>query len=306
MSFTKIFYGGASAPDPVNGHINYYGRIYAITFDGRLIWHQDTDRHGQNKSDGSTGWAPGSGKQIGIGWNNFKHVFSGGDGIIYAIKPGGELLWYKDTDLKGNNGPKAERGWAPGSGNQIGFGWDNFKHVFSGGDGVIYAVTPDGKLLWYRDFNRRGGNAPDGSSGWSAGSGNQIHFGWNRFIHICAVGGTIYAVTDTGRLLWFQDDDRQGQNDPGGSTGWAPNSGKQIGVGWNGFSHVISGGSEPATIGEQGGNILYAVAKTIPSIGVRATGKLLWYRDFNRRGGNAPDGSSGWSAGSGNQIDKGW
>jgi hypothetical protein len=305
MSFKQIFYCGAMGPDPVNGHYNYYGIIYAITPDGHLLWYRDDDRHGRNAPDGSTGWAPGSGKQIGIVWNNFKHVFSGGNGIIYAITPDGRLLWYRDDDREGQNAPDGSTGWAPGSGKQIGIGWNNFKHVFSGGDGVIYAINPEGQLLWYRDDDREGNNGESAQRGWAPGSGNQIHFGWYRFIHVCAVGGTIYAVTDTGRLLWFEDVDRQGQNDAGGFNGWAPNSGKQIGAGWNAFSHIISGGSEPPVIGEEGGNILYAVAQLVPLTG-RITSGLFWYRDTNRRGENAPDGSSGWSGGSGNQIGTGW
>jgi len=65
----------------------------------------------------------GSGNQISYGWEKFSHVFSGGDGIIYAITPEGRLHWYQDTDRRGQNGAGAERGWAPGSGNQISYGW---------------------------------------------------------------------------------------------------------------------------------------------------------------------------------------
>ena len=45
---------------------------------------------------------------------------------IYAITGDGSLVWYRDELRDGTNGPNAERGWAAGSGNQIGRGWDSF------------------------------------------------------------------------------------------------------------------------------------------------------------------------------------
>ena len=56
-------------------------------------------------------------------------------------------------------------GWAEGSGNQIGEGWSGFRHLLSGGGGVIYAVTEKGDLLRYRDDAQDGTNGPDASSG---------------------------------------------------------------------------------------------------------------------------------------------
>ena len=74
---------------------------------------------------------------MGNGWNNFKQVFSGGDGIIYATQDteldprtgrqtGGQLLWYRH-DGRGDGSFK----WAEGLGKTVGNGW-NFWHVFSG------------------------------------------------------------------------------------------------------------------------------------------------------------------------------
>jgi hypothetical protein len=33
--------------------------------------------------------------KVGSGWQNFAHIFSAGAGIIYALRPDGTLLWYK-------------------------------------------------------------------------------------------------------------------------------------------------------------------------------------------------------------------
>src|SRR6516164_6919377 len=70
-------------------------------------------------------------------WDLFSNVFSGGDGVIYAVKDG-DLRWYKDLD---GNGNESWAGPTTGSG-----GWDQFSKLFSGGNGVIYAVTKDGDL----------------------------------------------------------------------------------------------------------------------------------------------------------------
>ncbi len=132
---------------------------------GRLLWY----RH-DGRGDGSFTWAQGSGNKVGNGWNNFKQVFSGGDGVIYAIQDNGNLLWYRH-DGRGDGSFT----WAAGSGNTVGNNW-NFKQVFSGGDGVIYAIqdiTLDprtgqrsgGHLLWFRHDGRG-----DGSFTWAAGS----------------------------------------------------------------------------------------------------------------------------------------
>src|SRR5262249_46640909 len=110
------------------------GLIYAIKGTGELLWYKDDNQ------DGTTGWNAGSSNQIRVGWDQFTHVFSGGDGIIYAVRSTGELLWYRDLKRDGTNGAQAQTGWDPKSGSQIGFGWDQFEHVFSGGDGIIYAI----------------------------------------------------------------------------------------------------------------------------------------------------------------------
>jgi hypothetical protein len=47
----------------------------------------------QDSRYGSANW-PFSGKKIGNGWN-FKQVFGGADGAIYAIQENGDMLFYK-------------------------------------------------------------------------------------------------------------------------------------------------------------------------------------------------------------------
>ncbi|MGH3686084.1 MAG: N,N-dimethylformamidase beta subunit family domain-containing protein [Pseudonocardiaceae bacterium] len=53
------------------------------------------------------------------------------------------------------------------------------------------------------------------------------------FTHVFADGAVIYAITGDGSLLWYRDELRDGTNGPNAEHGWAPNSGHQIGLGWN-------------------------------------------------------------------------
>jgi Tachylectin len=46
--------------------------------------------------------------------------------------------------------------------------------VFSGGDGILYAVQDNGDLLWYRHDGWR-----DGSFTWAAGSGKRVGTRWS-------------------------------------------------------------------------------------------------------------------------------
>ena len=242
--------------------------IYAVTGDGSLVWYRDTLRNGTNDPLGTSGWAAGSGNQIGAGWDIFKHIFSGADGIVYAIKDTGELLFYRDVLRNGTNGAGGTAGWGAGSGNQIGAGWQNFTKVFSGGNGVIYAIKPTGELLWYRDTLRNGANGPNGYSGWAAGSGNQIGAGWHNFPAVFAPGaadGIIYATTQTSDLRWYRDDRRNGTNGATGGVGWAPRSGAYIGLGWSIQPRtLITGYPVPLSV-ERGATVgLHLSARTVP------------------------------------------
>src|SRR5262245_4153796 len=63
--------------------------MYGVTAAGALIWHPGwTETSVPPTLDG--------GRQIGVGWAGFAHLVAGGDGILYALTPTGELLWYRD------------------------------------------------------------------------------------------------------------------------------------------------------------------------------------------------------------------
>ena len=239
---------------PLTGSLDE-GVIYAVTQDNRLLWYRHT-----GFADGHDAWAAHlpvpAGQldgQIGGGWD-FKHVFSGGKGVVYAITGDNRLLWYGHSAFA-----DGQIAWTPPPDlsdaakqarklpGQIGEGWD-FKQVFSGGNGVIYAVTHDNRLLWYRHSG-----FADGRDAWAphlpVPAGNldgQIGEGWNFKQVLSGGNGVIYAVTQDNRLLWYR---HTGFAD--GRDAWAPHlpvpAGHldgQIGGGWN-FKHVFS---RPAVI----------------------------------------------------------
>ncbi|MFM7470313.1 MAG: tachylectin-related carbohydrate-binding protein, partial [Nodosilinea sp.] len=200
---------------------------------GQMLWYHALVTH-----LGGFSWAADSGKQVGKGWGSFKQVFSGGDGVIYAIQDNGDLLWYRHVGWRDGSGT-----WAADSGKQVGNGWGSFKQVFSGGDGIIYAIESrrldpvtgrrtGGHLLWYRHDGWR-----DGSGTWAANSGARVGRSWEGFSTVFADShGFIYGLQENGVLLWYRHDGRDE-----GSFTWTAGSGKQVGNGWNYFSHVFSG-----------------------------------------------------------------
>jgi hypothetical protein len=95
---------------------------------------------------------PNQGATIGTDWGRFTQVFSGGDGILYAVDAIGDLRWYKDTHRDGT----LMDGHVPNQGAIIGIGWNMYTTVISCGDGVIFGRDTAGNLAWYKDLARNG------------------------------------------------------------------------------------------------------------------------------------------------------
>ena len=97
--------GGKTTPAQDN-----LGNVYSVDTTGALFFAQDIARNGEEywSHFGAT-----TKSAIGSGWN-FERVFSGGNGVIYAIDNLGNLYFYKDGFRNGSSF------WVPGSGNIIG------------------------------------------------------------------------------------------------------------------------------------------------------------------------------------------
>jgi hypothetical protein len=105
---------------------------------------------------------------------------------VYAIRSDGDLVLV----------PK--RCWeAPWQGpKRVGNGW-HFKDVIPAGGNNLYALTDDGKLIWYQHtgFN-------DGTRDWKTAA--KVGRGWT-FSKIFSGGdGIIYAITADGKLRWYK------------------------------------------------------------------------------------------------------
>ncbi|MFZ0546652.1 MAG: tachylectin-related carbohydrate-binding protein [Candidatus Promineifilaceae bacterium] len=226
--------------------------IYTIKENGDLSWY----RH-DGRSDGSFNWAAGSGNKISEGWQGYTHVFSGGDGIIYAVEEltrdprighgeviGGHLLWFRHDGWRDGSptlveGPK-----------RVGNGWNVMASVFAGENGVVYGIKDDGDLLWYRHDGRN-----DGTFVWAEGSGNKVGNGWQNFSSVFYGGdGVIYAVEERtrdvreghgeavgGHLKWYRHD---GWRD--GSRTWSGGP-KTVGNRWDTLTTLFSGSDGPSS-----------------------------------------------------------
>jgi hypothetical protein len=217
------------------------GVILAVNPNGNLHWYQ-YDGNGESDVTGGTGWHVNSGNVIGNGWQGFQRIFvqaragrETSQMALYGVAQNGNLLWYSYHG-EGQNDPSGGTGWHPNSGNPIGNGWQNFRHIH-GSSNVFFAVAQNGDLLWY---SYSGGGKADvsGGTGWHPNSGNPIGNGWQGMQHIFGgitdVGGfahIIMAVDASGDLRWYRYTG-QGERDVSGGRGWDPRSGRIIGKGW--------------------------------------------------------------------------
>ena len=265
------------SPQPVSGgwgsfkHVFHGGKniIYAVNQQGDLLWYRHDTAYGvrprNRRSPNFTG--P---RVVGQGWQNFRHVFAAGDGIIYAVDQGGNLLWYKhkqyteavEMPMGAGSGMVGAglrlnwvRSWEDLNPRIVGRGWGDFTHVFPGGDGIIYAVTQDGKLSRYRHVGYLQGRGIESPGAWEGPESMGV-YNWSDLEHVFSRGdGIIYGVTTQGDLLWFKRPTTLGKRRrpaSGGAT--TPSSDetsdntlaktrfgfKKVGDGWGGFLKVFA------------------------------------------------------------------
>ncbi len=215
--------------------------FYAVTTDGALLWYRhDGFVYGDARWKGPV--------RVGSGWNAFKKIVPAGDGILYGIGNDGSLRWYKQNDVADPSastpymlggagagrttlgGLRQELARAPAhftGPNVVGTNWGHFVHVFSTGEGVLYAVDPQGKLWWYK---HRG--YLTGTQDWEGPK--QVGTGWAGFKKVFSSSdGFIYALQPSGDLLWYQ---HQGYRD--GSVKWRGPT--NIGASWGDYAFVFS------------------------------------------------------------------
>ncbi|MDQ3749241.1 MAG: tachylectin-related carbohydrate-binding protein [Acidobacteriota bacterium] len=180
----------------------------------------------------------------------FNPTMAGGFQLLYTVDRNGAMLWQRHrigTERLGALGrpkPLPKSSWEGPK--TVANGWGSFRDVMPGGQSIIYALTDDGDLNWYRHVGFR-----DGSVKWVGPV--KVGTGWTTFAKIVPAGdGILYGIYPDGILRWYKHD--LYKNAKGGAGDWAKS--KNVAHGWN-FKHVFSGGE----------GVLYFVNKD---------GKLMW------------------------------
>lgn len=297
----KLFYTG-NGTVPVDSGLPHVGRIFGIDEQGDLRYYrylgngESNPTGAHNAENGAPSWDRKTSNAIGNGWQGFRHVLGCGNGVTMAVQQNGDLLWYR-YDGDGTADRSGALGWDPGSSAIIGNGFHSFVHLFvKPAEGKttrplaqLFGVEPNGDLRWY-GYSGNGEPDPSGVKGWHPNSGNVIGNGWADFLYIVGTGD-VFAVKPDGALLWYRYNG-DGTADHSGATGWDPNSGSQVGRGWQNM-RIVTGGT--TDVGGRG-TVLFAVDQDA---------RLLWYR-YDGNGDADPTGSLGWNPRSGTQIGRGF
>ncbi len=158
------------------------GVVYTITDDGILHWHRNP--HFADSKGSPNLWA--NSVNVGRGWSGFKHVFSGGKGVIYVVNNENKLMWFRHKAyLNPTAMPEAgasdaqhvawQNSWEGPK--EVSTGWDGFTRIFSPGDGHIYGIAANGDLMWYRHLGWQNGTLV-----WDPNGGIKIAAGWDAYV----------------------------------------------------------------------------------------------------------------------------
>jgi len=240
--------GGATIPPDVNsspgGQVGY-SILYGVDESGNLQWY----RHE------AVGTWEGP-RQVDVGWSQFAGLYPGTTwtaqnnqhgASIFALNNNGTLMWYRhDGYLDG------AAIWQPPV--QVGNGWGEYQSIFAGGEGILYAITPQGVLRWYRYYDAAtGSNAANWSPAVDVGSG------WAQFAQVFAMGeGVVYALQSDGTLLWYRHIDYLTGVEPRSANPGANALGKRV-ARWEGPKTVESGWQRYSKIFATGGGYIYAI-----------------------------------------------
>jgi hypothetical protein len=221
--------------------------IYGIRADGELVWY----RH-DGAASGSSVTIPGAWqgpRPVDSGWADFKQVFAGDNGSLYAITNDGILRLYQHSGFE-TGLTTSESGWLPPQ--SLSKGWGNFKQAFSGGGGVLYAITSDGILKWYKH------GVANGKVTWEGPK--DVGTGWDKFRQVYSGGnGVLYALTFNGKLMWYRHVAYLSGDAMGTPGAWQ--GAKEVGSGWGDFKQVACAGD----------GLFYAITDA---------GELVWYREI--------------------------
>lgn len=144
----------------------------------------------------------------------------------------------------------------------------------------IYAVMPNGDLLWNRHED-----VGHGSSAWASRNGIRVGNGWDVLQAFSGGDGIIYYVLENGDLMWNR---HEGRND--GTSRWALPKGAKVGVGWQGAAHVFAGHDGAIYAVYNNGNVVWNRHEG------RNDGTFRWALPNGRNVGNAVNKLVFWRA----------
>lgn len=186
-NFESIVHGGSSA-------------VLAKQPTGNWLWYWHQGSEQTPPTDQWTG--PNS---VGTWINSEPQIkwmhFSGGYGVVYGIVVSNVPSDFEEGDLYWNrlNGYQSGQG-AFSTAQRIGNGWNSFSHVFSGSEGIIYGVRPNGVLRWY---NHTGWAS--GANTWDEPRDLNTNVDWSQFERIISGGeGVIYGILANGAMLCYR------------------------------------------------------------------------------------------------------
>lgn len=208
-------------------------------------------------SGGSAGtWQPAH--RLGMDFTGVARLIPGGSDGVYAQMPDGTLYFISRSDLDGSGNAQPIR---------LRINTRAYALFAGADDGVLYGVTADGDVDWFRNVAlASGGNVWQGPV--------RVATGWTDLKQIFSGGGGIvYAMKNDGHVLWRRHDGALT-----GSGAWT--GGVQVGNGWADFANVFT----------PGGGFIYALTPT---------GELMIYRHRGFKNGvkdwDAPiQVASGW------------
>ncbi len=134
------------------------------------------------------------------------------------------------------------KSYLPAADNQVLFhsnidtGLAGLRQIFSGGYNIVYVVTDDGLLKWYKLPNRA--RRDTSAEVWET---KDLGSGWEQYQQIFAGGGgIIYAMRPNGKLYWFRHHAYQTGGSMESPGAWE--GPKEVGSEWTQFKRIFPGG----------------------------------------------------------------
>jgi N,N-dimethylformamidase len=167
--------------------------------------------------------------------HRFIALIPGGDGVIYAVRPNGDLYWYRHIGWT-----TGEATWSPPNGVPIGQGFHQYRAILAAADGQLFCFGADGLLRWFRFV------VTDPASGTGRWVNNGVPlvirsgFGLVNAVRVFGGwGGVIYAQDTDGKLWYYRYLAGDGTN---GQGAWANDGvGTLIGSGFHQYVWLTAG-----------------------------------------------------------------